>query len=139
VRNSRPTDFWTTLDTSMPLDMAGTKVAPGYYYLAIARALDGAWSLVVIPAEKVQKAHGDAFLSRQYEGTRIPLTYEKSKDKVAKLHLELKGDEKNLGQCTLTITWGNYKLTAPVIADLKSGAAEAGGKKDKEKGDKGKE
>jgi DUF2911 family protein len=52
-------DFWTVLDTNVPLKIAGKEVAAGTYYLGLFRSADGsAWSL--------------AFY-RTFEGPRSPL------------------------------------------------------------------
>ena len=118
-------DFWTTLDSSMDLTIGGQKVAAGYYYLGISRAENGDWSLLLFPADKVQKLHGDAFVTERMKGmgTAIPLTYSKSEKKAMTMSIEFTADEKNLGNATLTLAWGNHSLTAPVVAEMKKDAA----------------
>src|SRR2546425_5669783 len=55
-------DFWTVLDTNLPLRIAGKEVAPGTYYLGLFRSADGAaWSLAFIEPAKARAAHLDAF------------------------------------------------------------------------------
>jgi hypothetical protein len=55
-------NFWTTLDTCLPLKISGKKVSVGYYYLGLHRSDDGSkWSLAFIDPAKVRAAHIDAF------------------------------------------------------------------------------
>ena len=54
-------NFWTTLDTDMPLTVAGTQIPAGLWYLGLHRSADGAtWSLVFIDPAKARAAHIDA-------------------------------------------------------------------------------
>ncbi len=54
-------NFWTTLDSDMPLTIAGTTIPAGAWYLGLQRSEDGAtWSLVFIDPGKARAAHVDA-------------------------------------------------------------------------------
>ena len=55
-------NFWTALDTCLPLKISGKDVPAGYYYLGLHRSEDGSkWSLAFIDPAKVRAAHLDAF------------------------------------------------------------------------------
>jgi hypothetical protein len=128
-------DFFTRLDTSMELTIGGTKVGVGDYYLAIGRAENGDWKLVLYPAAELRKMHADAFLSGRLPATlgiEVPLTYAKVDAKAQQLHIGLKADKQKVGDATLTLHWGNHQLTAPIVADV--GKPPAPPKKDDGKG-----
>src|SRR5215471_499208 len=51
-------NFWTTLDTDIPLTIAGKNVPAGHWYLGLYRSEDGGtWSLCLIDPAKVRAAH----------------------------------------------------------------------------------
>ena len=55
-------DFWTVLDTNLPLKIGEKEIASGSYYLGLFRSADGAtWSLAFIDPAKARVAHLDAF------------------------------------------------------------------------------
>jgi hypothetical protein len=55
-------NFWTRLDTNIPLKIAGRDVPVGTWYLGLRRSQDGAqWSIAFIDPEKVGGMTLDAF------------------------------------------------------------------------------
>src|SRR5579863_4905351 len=55
-------NFWTTLDTDLPIEIAGRRVLPGSYYLGLKRSADGSqWSLAFINIGPARHVHLDAF------------------------------------------------------------------------------
>jgi len=113
-------NFWTTLDTSIPLKISGREVRPGYYYLALQRSADGAsWSLVFIDPAKVRGVRLDAFeVARAPIWFEIPITITKPAAKPEQLTLGLSYPKENIRKVTLTVAWGNLALTAPVEAEV---------------------
>ena len=133
-------DFWATLDTSMDLTIAGTKVPAGYYYLGMARTEDGDYRLVLHDANKLRPMRTDAFItSRLSGGIEVPMTHAKADSAAERLKIELSEERGQLGKASLLIQWGPHKLTAPIVADLSGGKpadASASGKPG-EKSEKG--
>jgi len=109
-------NFWTTLDTCLPLKISGKSVAPGYYYLGLHRSADGkTWSLAFIDPAKVRAGRIDAFSIEKAPVTfEVPMTAAPSKDKAAKLTIELTYPKENNRKVTLSVAWGNLALTAPI-------------------------
>jgi len=109
-------NFWTTLDTDMPLTLAGKTVPAGVWYLGLHRSEDGAtWSLVFIDPAKARAAHVDASeIERAPIAFKAPMTTDASGEMKEKLTIDLvfqKGDLKNV---TLKIAWGKIQLSAPI-------------------------
>ncbi len=113
-------NFWTVLDTDLPLKVSGKEVGVGSYYLGLHRSADGSrWSLAIIDPGGVRSARLDA-VEIQKAPVRIeaPMSIEKSETMAEKLTLTLsypKDDPKNV---TLKVGWGNLALTAPIEVKL---------------------
>ena len=109
-------NFWTALDTCLPLTISGKKVAPGYYYLGLRRSADGArWSLAFIDPAKVRTARLDAFeVARAPLEFEVPMTAAAATGKPEKLTLELSYPKTDVRKVTLRISWGTLALTAPI-------------------------
>jgi hypothetical protein len=109
-------NFWTTLDTDMPLVIAGKTIPAGVWYLGLHRSDDGAtWSLVFIDPAKARAAHVDASeIERAPISFKAPMTADATGDMKDKLTIDLvfqRGDLKNV---TLKIAWGKIQLSAPI-------------------------
>jgi hypothetical protein len=111
-------NFWTSLDTCLPLKIAGKSVAPGYYYLGLQRSADGAtWSLAFIDPAKVRAAHTDAFeIQKAKVEFMAPMTTSKAEGLAQKLTITLTYAKETPRKATLKVAWGNLALTAPVEA-----------------------
>jgi len=109
-------DFWTTLDTAMPLKIAGKEVPAGQYFLAIQRSADGAtWSLAFLDPMKIRKAGLDAFvIDRAPVDFTVPITLEKATESADKLTIVLLAGKDDIKNVTLKINWGTLQLTAPI-------------------------
>jgi len=109
-------NWWTDLDTNLPLKIAGRKVAPGYYFLGLHRSADGSkWSLAFIDPAKVRAARLDAFeISRATMEFEAPMTITTAKSKAEKLTIELSYPKDNVRQVTMSVAWGTLALTAPI-------------------------
>ncbi len=114
-------DFWTTLDTNVGLTIGGKEVAAGYYYLALDHSSDDKWSLILLDAKAIQAEKSDAFLTdRTKGGSLIPLTYESGNTMVEKLTVKLQKADLDQKKAKLVITWGNHKLTAPIVVNIQA-------------------
>lgn len=109
-------NFWTTLDTDMPLNIAGKSIPAGVWYLGLHRSEDGAtWSLVFIDPAKARAAHVDASeIARAPIAFKAPMTVEQATDMKEKLTIDLTWQKGNLKDVTLRIAWGKMQLSAPI-------------------------
>lgn len=109
-------NFWTTLDTALPLKIAGKDVAPGLYYLGLHRSADGAtWSLAFIDPVKARKGGMDAFMiAKAPVEFQIPITMEKAAEANDRLSVVLIPSKESPKDVTLRIQWGTLQLSAPI-------------------------
>lgn len=119
------TGGWTTFDTIGALDIGGTRIEAGSYYLGLAVDKDGAFSLLVFDSMQTMKAGLLPSTTALYRGeakakTKAPMTLAKGsrKDVVSKLEIEITADEKNPATGRLSIRWGKHELSAPVAFHL---------------------
>ncbi len=113
-------DFWTVLDTSVPLRIAGKDVPVGTWYLGLHRSSDGnTWSLAFIDPAKVRKARLDAFeINKAPVEFKIPVTSAEAETTTEKLTIELSYKKDNIKDVTLKILWGKLQVSAPVQVTL---------------------
>lgn len=113
-------DFWTTLDTSLPLTIAGRKVLVGYYYLGLHRSEDGAtWSVAFLDPNQIRSSRLDAFeINKAPIAFKVPMKLEEGAERVDKLALLLSYQKQNITSVTLRIAWGKLLLTAPIQVQL---------------------
>lgn len=112
-------NFWTELDTCIPLEISGKKVGVGLYFLGLHRSEDGAkWSLAFIDPAKVRAAHLDAFDIRKAPiSFEAPVTFKKLAAPVAeKLTIRMVYTKENDRHVTMELAWGNMEITAPIEA-----------------------
>jgi len=110
-------NYWTILDTNLPLSIGGKKVPAGLYYLGLHRSEEGSeWSLAFIDPAKARKVHLDAF---QVE--RAPVDFEahmsnvaKSDNPTEKLTITLSYPKDDIKHVTLRVGWGNLVLSTPI-------------------------
>ncbi len=109
-------NFWTVLDTHLPLRISGKEVSPGHYYLGLARSADGdKWSLVFIDSTKARSMHLDAFqIERAPVLFQVPMSVEPVTDRSEKLTITLSYTKVKPKDVKLAISWGKLRLTAPV-------------------------
>jgi hypothetical protein len=117
-------NFWTVLDTDMRITVSGKAVPVGSWYLGLKRSGDGAsWSLAFINPSKVKAALLDASeIGKAPVDFEAPMTLEKAADTKDKLVIDLIIDTSNIYQASLSISWGNLKLTAPIQIPPRAGA-----------------
>jgi hypothetical protein len=115
-------NFWTTLDSDMALNIGGTMVPAGLWYLGLARSADGAtWSLVFIDPMKARAEHIDASeIDRATVAYKAPMTIEQATESKDKLTIDLVFKRANPKDVTLRIGWGKLQLSAPVQVPVPS-------------------
>jgi hypothetical protein len=114
-------NFWTELDTCVPLEISGKKVGVGLYFLGLHRSDDGEmWSLAFIDPDKVRAAHLDAFEIRKAPiAFEVPVTFKKLAVPVAeKLTIRMVYKKENDRHVMMELAWGNMEITAPIVATV---------------------
>jgi hypothetical protein len=109
-------NFWTTLDTCLPLKISGKTIPAGYYYVGLHRSEDGLkWSLAFIDPAKVRAAHIDAFsIEKAPVAFEVPMSIATATPKPEKLTIELSYPKDNDRKGTFWMGWGTLALTAPI-------------------------
>jgi hypothetical protein len=109
-------NFWTTLDTDLPLTISGKLIPAGLWYLGLHRSEDGAvWSLVFIDPAKARAGHVDASeIERAPIAYKAPMTVEQATESKDKLTIDLVFQRQNLKDVTLKIAWGKMQLSARI-------------------------
>jgi hypothetical protein len=110
-------NYWTILDTNLPLSIGGKKIPIGLYYLGLHRSEEGSeWSLAFIDPAKARKMHLDAF---QVE--RAPVEFEahmsnvsKTENQAEKLTITLTSPKEDIKHVTMRVDWGNLALSTPI-------------------------
>ena len=109
-------NFWSILDTQLPLSIGGKKVPIGFYYLGLHRSEEGSeWSLVFIDPSRARKGRLDPF---QIE--KAPVEFEavmsiaKAEAPTEKLTITLSYPKGDIKHVTMQVAWGNLVLSAPI-------------------------
>jgi hypothetical protein len=115
-------DQWTTLMTSVAVDIGGTTVPAGSYVCGLNCDKSGKFGLALIDSTKAMKAGLMPFTMPQTwtPDITVPLTLNKdvSKEVVSKLSIELKGNKQEPTKATFTLAWGPHTLTSPVTFNV---------------------
>jgi hypothetical protein len=113
-------NYWTVLDTSLPLNIAGRRVRAGSYFLGLRRSADGgSWSLAFIDQVAVRKAHIDAFeIAKAPVQFEAPMSMAKSDGLAHKLTVTLSYPKDDIKSVTMKVVWGNVALTAPIKVSM---------------------
>ena len=119
-------NYWSLLDSTLPVRLSGVRIDPGLYFLAVRRSQDGTkWELLFIDHEKSRQKGLDAY----DVGTRpdeipilftAPLTFEKRKTVEEQLTVLLSLNQGSETEGLMELTWGDFALTAPVSVELPS-------------------
>lgn len=113
-------DYWTVLDTNVPLRIAGRDIPVGLWYLGLYRSEDGAsWSLAFIDPVKARRIRLDPFaINNAPVEFKVPMTLENAEGLKEKLTIGLSAQKENIKDVRLRISWGRLQLTAPIQVSL---------------------
>lgn len=114
-------NFWTELDTCLPLEISGKKVSAGLYYLGLRRSEDGStWSLVFIDPAKVRAGHIDAFdINMAPVSFEVPATFKQPVGLAAeKLTIHMAYKKEDIRHVTMEVAWGSMEITVPIVATV---------------------
>ncbi len=105
-------NFWTSLDTNMPLKVGGLELEPGLYYLALEHQRDGRFVLLFLDPQEMRDLKLDAFqVDETDSGSEAPLAYQKSPIQSGRLTLFLKTEPLKPCTAVLQIHFGNHLLS----------------------------
>lgn len=115
-------NFWTHLDTNIPVEIGGERLEVGDYYLVLQIGADERFTLVVLEASAVRAQRLDASQAhRTSGGIEIPLQVDIVDRLAKKLAILLNTDREQRDHAELVIQWGPYRLAAPVVMHPASG------------------
>ena len=109
-------NFWTVLDTNLPLKFGSKEVPIGSYYLGIYRSSDGnQWSLAFIDPVKVRASRLDGFeIEKAPVQLKVPLTFQSASSAAEKLTVTLQHEKDKPTDVTMIVVWGKMTLSAPI-------------------------
>ena len=115
-------EYWTVLDTNVPLKVSGTTIPAGQWYLGLHRSQDGAtWSLVFIDPAKARSMQLDpSEINRAPVTHKAVMTIEQASESAEKLTLTLDVPKTDLKESLLRISWGKIQLKAPIQVSIGS-------------------
>lgn len=121
--------WWTTLDTVGAIEIGGTKIEAGSYYLGLGIA-KGAFTLLVFDSKQAMKdgllpANTLLYRGEVKAAAVAPMTLHKGAlaQSVTQMEIAITADDKDPSRGTLAIRWGKHELSAEVkfeLAPLKS-------------------
>lgn len=122
-------NWWTSLETTVAMEIGGTKIAAGSYYLGIQVAKDGSIGLLVIDAKASNQNGWLPFVASQWKSDivcKLDLVKDAHEDVQQKMLIAISADKADPSKGTFSIRWGKHELRAAVAFHLpKKDAAEA--------------
>lgn len=126
-------NWWTTFDTIGALEIGGTKIDAGSYYLGLAVDKDGVFSLLLFDSRLAMKSGLLPATTALYTGEAraeiaAPLAFAKNslKEAVVQLEIEITAEKDDPANGRISIRWGRHELSAPAryhLAAAKDAAA----------------
>src|SRR5262245_39347891 len=115
-------NYWTILDSNLPIKIAGRDIPIGLWYLGLDRSADGkTWSLAFIDPIKARKVRADGFTMETVPvECKVPMTAEQPGAVTEKLTLALSAAKDDIRKVTLRVSWGRLQLMAPVQVQLEN-------------------
>lgn len=113
-------DFWTTIDTNVPIEIGGAEVEPGSYYLSLMRNADGTYKLGIHDPVEVRKGRFDAF---QVQAGNIAakaygkMTHESIEEAASELTLSIRYDS-DPTNASFRIEFGPHRVSCPLRVKL---------------------
>ena len=109
-------NFWSVLDTHVPLKVSGRDIGVGSYYLGVHRSQDGnSWSLAFLDPGAIREARLDASeIAKASVDFMVPMSYSRTDENVESLTITLDYPKKDPTNVTLRVVWGKLQLTAPI-------------------------
>jgi hypothetical protein len=127
-------DNWAIFDSNIAVKFGTVTVPAGVYYLGISRSKDGAtWNLVFIDPAKAKAAGAWPPMPEPApHAYDVALTHERTEGKITqKLDITMVNDKAQPTHGTLTIMWGDRKVTADYEMIVEGKTKDASGTKGK--------
>lgn len=111
-------DYWTSLETMLPVRIGDLQLQPGQYFLTLIQPQAGAFMLAVHDANEVRKLHLDAYLAHQVPaGKQVALAHSRLERKAEQLEIAIQLDGgKPEGE--LAIRFGGHQLTVKLAIQV---------------------
>jgi Protein of unknown function (DUF2911) len=125
-------DWWTTFASNFDLEVGGTHIPAGTYYLGVSCDQDGKFSLAFLDATKAMKDGNMPFGPQKWQPDHLaPVEFKKdvASEDVEKMTMALDKDAKDPSKATFTISWGKHQLVTDIHV-LFGGAGSDGDKKE---------
>lgn len=108
-------NFWTTLDTNLPLTIAGVDLAIGQYYLVLHNDAEHGVHLLALDPQTVRQRRLDAYeAGKTAGGIAIPLQHQEGGPVSQRLTIDLRVDRAEKHRAELIVRFGRHTLSAPV-------------------------
>ncbi len=108
-------NFWTNLDTCIPMTVGGKEIPVGLYYLTLEHKSDGRFLLAFNDPKIIRKMKLDAFVARNSKGGIEVEMKHSTIDKIAKnLKFDLVKNKKDDTMAKLVIHFGPHQFTTKV-------------------------
>ena len=127
-------DNWAIFDSSIPVKFGDVTVPAGIYYLGVSRSKDGlTWNLVFIDPAKAKAAGASPPMPEPApHAYDVALTHERTEGKITeKLNVTMVNDKAQPTNGTLTMMWGDRKVTCSYEMIVERKPKDAAGTKDK--------
>jgi hypothetical protein len=114
-------NFWSRLESYVPLKIAGKRVPAGMWYIGLRRSAEGnEWTLVLIDPAKARAAGiYDAFrINEAPVEISAPMTVEKPTEIKEKLTVTITPQKDEVKNATVRIAWGQLQLSTPIEVEL---------------------
>jgi mannose-6-phosphate isomerase-like protein (cupin superfamily) len=106
-------NFWTTLDTNIPLELGGVDVPVGLYYVVLQHDQEHGLQLVLLDPDPVRERRLDAYEApRTTGGILVPLQRRAAAIPAARLEIELTVDRDRRDRGYLRLRFGPNELHA---------------------------
>ena len=115
-------NYWTILDSNLPIKVAGRDIPIGLWYLGLDRSPDGkTWSLAFIDPVKARRGRHDGFTMETVPVEfKVPMTTAQPAGLTEKLTMTLTAAKEDMKKVTLRVAWGRLELTAPIQVVLEN-------------------
>jgi DUF2911 family protein len=115
-------NYWTILDSNLPIKVGGRDIPIGLWYLGLDRSADGkTWSLAFIDPVKARRGRHDGFTMEPVPVEfKVPMTTAQPAGVTEKLTMTLSAAKEDMKKVTLRIAWGRVELTAPIQVVLEN-------------------
>src|SRR5215510_5651282 len=115
-------DYWTILDSNVPIKIAGRDIPIGLWYLGLDRSADGkTWALAFIDPVKARRGRHDGFTMETVPVEfKVPMTTGQTSGLTEKLTMTLTAAKEDIRKVTLRISWGRVELMAPIQVGLEN-------------------